>query len=647
MCGICGIYEYKDRMPIEQSVLMSMIHVMRHRGPDDEGIHIEENVAIGMCRLSIIDLVSGRQPIYNEDKHITVVFNGEIYNYRDLRDKLNKRGHVLSTASDTEVVIHLYEDLGEECVQELRGMFAFAIWDARKQRLFIARDRLGIKPLYYSHVNQRLLFGSEIKSILQHPAIQSRIDFEGLGDYLSRRHVPSPRTLFNDIYSLPPGHILTCDQEGINIHPYWDLSFAPGVNRQLTEDEAAEHLENLLQESVRMQLMSDVPFGAFLSGGIDSSTVVALMSEFLEEPVKTFSVGYKGIGESLSELSNARVVADQFQTDHHEIIVGPRDFIDLSEKVIWHLDQPIADAVLTAYFRLAQFAAGEVKMVLTGEGGDELFAGYARYAGEQFASLFQRIPRPLKSLVLTTSSYIPGFRAPKQALYALSQKDEVSRFTNWHPLFNGTRMWDLLSDNLKAELNGSWLRNRAIEQCLKRTDATETLHRFLYIDTKLWLPDDLLTRGDKLTMASSLEARVPLLDSKLVEFVASLDPKLKINKLKRKYLMKRVSKKWLPQKIVNQYKKGFPIPVSKWMRNEARTFVRDLLSPATISRRDLFDPDYVARLIDEHESGIADHERLLFGLLSLELWLQLFIDTQPSINYANNGTHTQSGKLNK
>ncbi|GAJ09539.1 unnamed protein product, partial [marine sediment metagenome] len=258
------------------------------------------------------------------------------------------------------------------------------------------------------------------------------------------------------------------------------------------------------------------------------------------------------------------------QTDHHEVIIGPRDFIDLSEKVIWHLDQPIADAVLTAYFRLAQFAACEVKMVLTGEGGDELFAGYARYAGEQFAPLFQRIPRHLKSLLLTTSTFLPGFRAPKQALHALSQKDEVSRFTNWHPLFNSARMGDLVSDNLKDELNGSWLRNRAIEQCLDRTDAIESLHRFLYVDTKLWLPDDLLTRGDKLTMAASLEARVPLLDSKLVEFVASLDPNLKIKKLKRKYLMKKVSQKWLPNKIVNQNKKGFPMPVSMWMRNEAR-----------------------------------------------------------------------------
>jgi asparagine synthase (glutamine-hydrolysing) len=547
----------------------------------------------------------------------------------------------MTTNGDAEVAIHLYEELGENCVSELRGMFAFAIWDGRRRKLLIFRDRVGIKPLYYSNLKGELAFGSEIKALLQHPHVHASLDMQSLGDYLARRHVPGPRTLFSGISSLPPGHILTCDRTGVSIRRYWDLSFARNENWKLTEDEAARRLKHLLDESVELHLMSDVPFGAFLSGGVDSSTVVALMSHHLNRPVKTFAVGYEGSGSRLSELPMAQLVSRIFETDHSEVIIGPQDFIETTEKVIWHLDQPIADAVLTAYYRLAQVASSQVKMVLTGEGGDELFAGYARYSGELLAPWFEALPPCLKSLMLRASTYLPGLRAPKQALYALAQTDEVTRLTNWHPLFNSSRIDNLISDDLRNELNGGWKRNRAVWECLERVDTDVPLHRFLYVDTKTWLPDDLLTRGDKLTMAASLEARVPLLDSKVVEFAASLNPNLKIRNFRRKYLLKKVSGNWLPDQIVNQRKKGFPIPVSTWLRHQARPFMRDLLSPEVVKRRGLFSPEYVGQLMDEHEKGIADHERMLFGLIGLETWMRLFIDPGPSTrSHLKNATPT-------
>ena len=394
MCGICGVYEFGARRPVEPDIVPAMLDVIRHRGPDDSGVYRDGEIAMGMRRLSIIDLAGGKQPISNEDGSIVTVFNGEIYNYVELRESLRRRGHRFATNSDTEVIVHLYEDFGEDCVRELRGMFGFAVWDARRQRLFLARDRLGIKPLYYMEHNGALMFGSEIKAILQHPGAEVRLDHSALSHYCSLKYVPAPQTMFADIRALPPGHSLTCDSRGIQTRSYWKLSFSAGRDDSVSEAVRAEQLDALLRECVRMHLVSDVPFGAFLSGGVDSSTVVALMSQILEKPVKTFSVGFAGDGEVFSELPYARLVAKQYETDHHEILIRPADLIELSEKVIWHLDQPIADNACLANYMVAELAARHVKMVLTGEGGDELFAGYARYAGERFSSLFRWMPGP-------------------------------------------------------------------------------------------------------------------------------------------------------------------------------------------------------------------------------------------------------------
>src|SRR3989440_796096 len=589
MCGICGFYEYKTHRPAGQRVLSDMLQVIHHRGPDDSGVHIDKDLALGMRRLSIIDLGGGKQPIGDEDGSVVTVFNGEIYNFQSLREELQGRGHALKTSSDTEVIVHLYEDFGDECVQHLRGMFGLAVWDAPRRRLFLARDRLGIKPLYFTQAGGRLVFGSEIKAILQHPGVQANLSLEGLNNFLSLKYVPSPQTMFEGIYALPPGCCLTCDENGVKVRRYWDLSFANQCHG-LPEEAYAEQLAELLRECVKLHLVSDVPFGAFLSGGLDSSTIVALMSEVLDEPVKTYSVGFQGDAEAFSELPYARMVAKKYETDHHEVFIRPHDLINLSEKVVWHLDQPVADEACLANYMVAELASRQVKMVLTGEGGDELFAGYARYAGERLSPLFQHLPRAAKSVALAASGRLPGLRRQKVALYALCQPDEVNRLVNWFPLFNSEAKQALLSEDVKQYVNGGDA-SAVFAEHLARTDATGPLNRMLYVDTKLWLPDDLLARGDKMSMAASLEARVPLLDHQLVEFAASLPQHLKVKGLTRKYLLRKVGQTLLPPEIIRRKKKGFPMPVSLWFRKEARSFLRDVLSPSALQRRGLFNPE--------------------------------------------------------
>lgn len=627
MCGICGIYEFKTHRPVDQQFLGDMLQVLHHRGPDDAGVFFDRDLAIGMRRLSIIDLDGGKQPIGNEDGSVVTVFNGEIYNFQSVRKELESRGHRLATASDTEVIVHLYEDFDEECVQHLRGMFGFAVWDSRRRRLLLARDRLGIKPLYYTQAGGRLIFGSEIKAILQHPSVQVFLNREALNNFLSLKYVPAPQTMFEGIHALPPGCLLTCDGNGVKVRRYWDLSFSNDRNGDIPEEAYAEQLEVLLRECVKLHLISDVPFGAFLSGGLDSSTIVALMSQILSEPVKTYSVGFEGHGESFSELPYARAVADKFKTDHHEVFIRSTDLTRLAEKVIWHLDQPLAEHATLANYMVAELASRDVKMVLTGEGGDELFAGYARYSGERLSPFFQRIPKAAKSLALAASSHLPGLRRQKLALYALSQTDEVTRLVNWFPLFNSEMKHAVLSEELKDSLS-AYDADYVFGQHLACTDAREPLNRMLYVDTKLWLPDLLLAREDKMSMAVSLEARVPLLDHKLVEFAASLPQNLKVKGLARKYLLKKVSSRWLPQEIIHRKKQGFPMPSSLWLRGEARSFVRDVLSSMAVRRRGLFNPLLVEKLMQEHESGFADHGSLLWGLMNVELWQRVFMDSQ-------------------
>jgi asparagine synthase (glutamine-hydrolysing) len=625
MCGICGVYSYGRGEPVGGDLLGSMLTSIRHRGPDEEGMYFDEGVGLGSRRLSIIDLSGGTQPIYNEDRSIVVVFNGEIYNYRELRSGLERRGHTLTTSSDTEVIVHLYEEAGDDCVQQLRGMFAFALWDTRKKRLLLVRDRLGIKPLYYANHGGRLVFGSEIKALLRHPAIDARPSAEALGHFLSLKYVPAPQTMFDGIHALPPGRLLVCDEQGPKVRSYWHLQFAGRSNGHRSEASYEEQLVSLLHESVKLHLVSDVPFGAFLSGGIDSSTIVALMSELLNTPVKTFSVGFDGDGARFSELPYARLVAERYGTDHHEIVIRGQDLVNHAEKIVWHLDQPIADPATLANYMVSELARRHVKMVLTGEGGDELFAGYARHAGDKLSPLFSPLPAAVKAAALALAFRLPRLHRPKLALHALCQPDETSRLVNWFPLFSPDMKSALLTDDFKARVNGSSAA-RVFADCLARTDATDPLSRMLFLDTSLWLPDDLLARGDKTSMAASIEARVPLLDHKLVEFAASVPARLKVKGLARKYLLKKAARAWLPPQVVTRKKQGFPVPLSLWFRQEARSFVRDVLSPDAVRRRGIFSPRYVQTMIERNERGEVDGGAWLWALVNVELWYRLFID---------------------
>lgn len=637
MCGICGIYHYGTGTPVQIELINEMLDRIQYRGPDESGTHADRDMGFGMCRLSIIDLSSGKQPLFNETGEIAIVFNGEIYNYVELREQLLQCGHSFTTSSDTEVIVHLYEEFGDSCVDHLRGMFAFAIWDSKARRLFIARDRLGIKPLYYFQNGDVLVFGSEIKTILQYPALKAQLDLEGLNSYLALRYVPAPQTLFAGIQSLPPAHTLICDRSGIRVRSYWDLSFVQSQHHLADEQAYADQLLALLQETVKIHLRSDVPFGAFLSGGLDSSIIVGLMSQILNKPIKTFSVGFETRNGIIDERSYAQQVAQQFQTEHREIVVGAAEFIDLAEKMIWHLDQPIADQATFAVYKLSELARREVKMVLTGEGGDELFAGYARHAGERFSFLTQAIPSSARSLALSLSERLPGLRRSKLALYALCQSNETARLANWFPLFNRDMQHALLGPMLAGQV-ATDPASAIVARQMRQSDATNPLNRMLYLDTKLWLPDYLLLRGDKLTMAQSIESRVPLLDHKVVEFAAQLPPHLKLKGLTRKYLLKKIGANLLPPQIVSRTKKGFPIPIGQWFRHEARSFIFDLLSPSIVKRRALFDHNVVAQLLKEHDSGFANHSMLLWGLAGVELWHRVFIDSKTDSKIWNQQT---------
>ncbi|MBL8888594.1 MAG: asparagine synthase (glutamine-hydrolyzing) [Planctomycetaceae bacterium] len=628
MCGIAGIFT-KQTDSESAEVLDWMLRAIEHRGPDEEGRLVDGPLAMGMRRLSIIDLADGSQPIFDESGRYAVIFNGEIYNYRELRQQLLASGHQLRTHSDTETIVHLFEEYGFACVDHLRGMFGIAIWDRQQQELFIARDRIGIKPLYYSAIEQGFIFASEIKSILMHPAIKREVDLQALSHYLSLKYVPAPRTMFAGIHSLEPGHWLRIrDGQVIQKKRYWDVSFAKAeeANRKgqalKSDSDYADELLAELQQSVNLHLRSDVPFGAFLSGGLDSSTIVALMAQQLSSPVKTFSVGFDGEGLQ-DELPYANQVAEAFGCEHHVLKIGVRDFQELADTVLWHLDQPLADQATIATYMVAKLARQHVKMVLTGEGGDELFAGYARYGGERYSKYTNWIPGPLRHVTRLASDRLPGLRRAKIGINALMISDEATRFANWFPMFK---------DDLKpALLNGPLSKYQAgcgplFAEHLANCDATDAVDRMLYVDGKLYLVDHLLLRGDKLTMANSLEARVPLLDHKLVEFAAGLPARMKLRGKQRKFLLKAVGRRLLPSQIIDRKKQGFPIPIDHWLRGEVAPMMRELLSEDVVRRRGYFNPHYVDRLIKQHVSGYADHATELWGLMSFEMWLRSFID---------------------
>ena len=622
MCGICGYIGYDDRSP-----LAWMLKALEHRGPDDQGQFTDDRVALGMRRLSIIDLERGHQPLSNEDGSVWIVYNGEIYNYRDLRRELEGRGHRFSTESDTEVIVHLYEDMGEGCVHRLRGMFAFALWDRRDRKLLLARDRIGIKPLFYYHRSGRLVFASEIKSLLRHPDVPKDLNLPSLYYFLTFLYIPAPHTIFKGIKKLPPGHILSWTEGRPVLRQYWDLHFPePDVR---PEEYYRERIYELLRESVRMRMISDVPLGAFLSGGVDSSTVVGLMSEVSSEPVRTFSIGYGRKAESYNELEYARIVARHFGTEHHEYIVEP-DVVELLPKIVWYLDEPFADSSTIPTFLVSEVARKHVKVCLSGIGGDEVFGGYPRYMGERLAGYYEILPLILRKHMLakmvelipesTESRNIPGWIKRFVRGGALRPED---RYISWISFLDRGQAMRLFragppgDDSLPFDIHRRLYRNN---------DAGNSLDRIFYLDVKTYLPDDLLAMGDRMSMANSLELRVPFCDHEVIEFSATIPYALKLKGFKLKSLLKRTVQPLLPEPIIKRKKQGFMIPLAKWFQDELRGYVDDLLSKERIEKRGYFRYEYIRWVLDQHRRNRRNFTDLIFALVSLELWHQMYMD---------------------
>lgn len=618
MCGICGIVSLApDRIPRAED-LLRMRDSMQHRGPDDAGSFIRGGVALGHRRLSIIDLATGQQPIANEDGSVVLVFNGEIYNYLEVRSELISRGHVFATRTDSEVIVHAYEEYGESCLQHFRGMFAFALWDVRNARLFAARDRLGEKPLYYASWDGQFLFGSEIKAILAHPAARREVDPDALDLYLALRYVPGPRTMFAGVSKLQPGHCLTLEGGRLTVGEYWDFSQAR--TRDISPRDAQHEFTDLLRESIRMRLMSDVPLGVFLSGGVDSSAVVALMSGMVSEPVKTFSVGYAGDAAE-NEYEYARLVSQRYRTDHHEFRLTADDFLSFLPKLAWHLDEPIADASAIPLYFLSKLAKEHVTVVLSGEGADELLGGY--YIYKKMLLLDSLAALPGSSQLAAGVARVAGLldKAKIKRYATLLRLPFESRYTGVSSVFTrperarllGPRFTGHLHENI--EISGPYYR---------KVGTREKLNRLLYLDTKVWLPDELLMKADKMTMATSVELRVPFLDHRLVEYASSLPVECKIRRGETKHILKKAMEPLLPHAVLYRPKKGFPVPISRWFRERAAT-VREVLLDPRSACSGYFERAALEALIARHERSLEDHSDLLWPFLVFEHWHKAFM----------------------
>ena len=632
MCGIAGILRFDRSARVRPATLQAMGDALAHRGPDDEGRFVDGNVGLAHRRLSIIDLEGGRQPLFNEDRSVAVVFNGEIYNYADLTADLAARGHVFATRSDTETIVHAYEERGERCVEDFRGMFAFALWDRRRRRLLLARDRLGIKPLYYFLGPGLLAFASEIKALLEHPEVPREVDPEALDLYLSLRYVPGPRTLFRGIRKLPPGHTLTWDERGLSLREYWDLAAhvrpegeraVPGNGR-----EPRRRLADLLEESVRLRLMSEVPLGVFLSGGLDSTTVLAMMRRIAPGGrLRTFSVGYEGrTGEEerANEFDYARLAAESFGAEHHELKLRDADFRDFLPDLVRHLDEPVADPACVPLYFISRLARDEITVVLSGEGADEILAGYGVYRRMLALERMHRLGGGLGGRLagLAAAARGPGERL-RLALRLASLPLE-QRYRGVSRGFLPEAKARLLGHDATA-VDGDGLLDEVFGPHFAAVAGAAPLDRMLYADVKTWLPDDLLVKADKMTMANSLELRVPFLDHRLVELAASLPPEDKLRRGTGKALLRDAVAGLVPPAIVERTKRGFPVPMVPLLRRLGG-FSRELLLARDSACRSWFDAAEVERLLAEHERGTAQRDQEIWSLLVFELWHGVFID---------------------
>ena len=627
MCGIVGFVNAHKKQ-VAREILERMNAAIIHRGPDEDGFFVKENVALGMRRLSIIDLKSGQQPIFNEDKTKAIVFNGEIYNFQELKKDLESRGHRFYTNSDTEVIVHLYDEYGADCVQHLRGMFAFAIWDERDESLFIARDRVGKKPVLYSHQpNGDLIFGSEFKALLTHPSISREVDFAAIDSYFSYLCVPAPQTAFKQIRKLEPAHWLRWKDGKIETKRYWLPDFSNKI--KISETEAIEETTRILREATKMRMISEVPLGAFLSGGVDSSIIVALMAQESEKPVKTFSIGFEE--QDFSELKYAKRVAEHIGAEYNEFVVRP-NALEILPTLVEHYGEPYADSSAIPTYYVAKETRKFVTVALNGDGGDESFAGYERYAAMKIAELYHRFPAFARKLLIekpislfSTSEFKKSrVRDAKRFLQAASLP-RTERYFRWMSTFNRDAKRELYTKDF-TETVAVQNPSSFLDEWFAKANGSGILDATLLTDQMTYLPNDLLVKVDIASMANSLEARSPLLDHKVIEFAASLPESLKMQRFETKSLLKKVAAKLVPREVIYRRKMGFGVPIGNWFRGEMKSFVREILLSEKCLNRGIAKRETVEKYVREHTEATRDHTFQIWTLLMLELWFQQFID---------------------
>ena len=630
MCGIAGWVnlEQTNSKDHSEAVLHSMCETIVHRGPNSEGLWLDGQAALGMRRLSIIDLKTGDQPVFSEDKSVIVMMNGELYNYREVRADLAKRGHKFVTQTDTEIVPHLYQEYGEDFVDHLNGMFAISLWDTRKKKLILARDRFGEKPLYYGVFDGKLLWASEPKALLAHPSVKSELDLDALRQYLSFDYVPAPRSIYKGISKLPAAHMMTVENGEIKTRRYWNLTFAKNGHKPSLETSATE-LCDLLSDAVRMRLVSDVSLGILLSGGIDSSTVAAFATQHATERVKTFSIGFEE--DSFDETKYARSVAKHLNTEHYEEKLSATTAGDLIGEIGTWLDEPLSDGSLIPTFLLSQFVRKHVTVALGGDGGDEQFAGYPMYYAHKVAAAYRSIPGFLRAGViepvvrmLPVSSKNLSFDYKAKRFVKSAKFDTVERHHSWFGSFSQADHRDLLTENILSQSSGDIYAGP--KSLLDICDATDEIERMQYLDMNYYMAEDILTKVDRASMAVSLETRAPFLDPRVGQFAASLPVGYKLHGSNGKYILKEAMKDLLPAAILSRPKKGFGIPIAEWLKGRLNPLMHDLLGPERLKDQGLFDPAYVQTLIAEHEKGFASHHKQLWTLLVFELWYDNFMN---------------------
>lgn len=631
MCGICGIAVARGGPSISEEILRKMNASISHRGPDEDGFYINEKVGLASRRLSIIDLTSGSQPISNEDESIRIVFNGEIYNYRELRDYLEKHGHLFHTQSDTETILHLYEEFGTDCLQHLDGIFAFAIWNENKQELLLARDRMGIKPMYYTHLpDWQFIFGSEMKSILTNPTVEREIDLISLNEYLSYEYVPTPRTIIRNVWRLEAGHFLIYNRRGVEIHAYDSLSFRQSESRPPVDwRDYSSSFYNTLRSAVQRELVSDVPVGVLLSGGLDSSTIAALMVDLYPGKVESFTIGFEE--GSFDESQHARKVAQFLNTQHNEMILTSKKAVELVGEISSFLDEPFADSSIIPTYLLSRFARQKVKVVLGGDGGDELLAGYPTILSHRLIGYYERLvpwalrayvaPRVMNNLKVSFDNISLDFRLRR--FLAGRGVPLITRHQRWLGSFVDEEKAVLMQNWVKPVLRDTYYQSY---EYARDCDAKEPLNQILFNDLKTYLEGDILYKVDRASMAASLEVRVPFLNREVVRFANNLPLGLKLHNLTGKFVLKKMMMGRLPENIIHRSKKGFNMPVAYWLSGDLKEIMTDMLSPSFVNRQNLFDNAFIQELTNEHFQQRKDNRKLLWTLLMFQLWYSKYIE---------------------